>query len=299
MRRGADHEVRSAGHDRPRPPRVRHRRGISAREAQIVSGTNGAASAGERIGRVGVPGAACAGPPPGRAPRWPPEPRTAAAAVHRAVPIVISSGKRLPGHHRSDRHRWLGRLGVRHRRGRGRAGAGREVRWPGCRGAIGGRVFGGDHPTPGISAREAEVLAALGEHLTNAEIGSRLLCPSALWRVTSRPCCESLRGRPPRLWRRSHRPRRPVNQIASAPRLPAPLTPFIGRAAERAALTDALPRAPPGHRRRTGRGGQDPAGPERRDGGGGPVRDGSDRRPGTGDRSADDRAGHRGRTRPR
>jgi DNA-binding NarL/FixJ family response regulator len=29
-------------------------------------------------------------------------------------------------------------------------------------------------PAVGISAREAEVLAALGEHLTNAEIGARL-----------------------------------------------------------------------------------------------------------------------------
>jgi DNA-binding NarL/FixJ family response regulator len=29
-------------------------------------------------------------------------------------------------------------------------------------------------PEVGISAREAEVLAALGEHLTNAEIGARL-----------------------------------------------------------------------------------------------------------------------------
>jgi DNA-binding CsgD family transcriptional regulator len=33
----------------------------------------------------------------------------------------------------------------------------------------------------GISAREAEVLAALGEHLTNAEIGARLFIPVPAW----------------------------------------------------------------------------------------------------------------------
>ena len=33
----------------------------------------------------------------------------------------------------------------------------------------------------GISAREAEVLAALGEHLTNAEIGARLFIPGPAW----------------------------------------------------------------------------------------------------------------------
>lgn len=99
----------------------------------------------------------------------------------------------------------------------------------------------------GISAREAEVLAALGDHLTNAEIGARLTVSirtveshvSSLLRklqvanrralavvaATTRPALGT----------------QPVRATTVAV-LPARLTPFVGRVAERAALTEALGR---------------------------------------------------------
>src|SRR6476659_8267100 len=52
-------------------------------------------------------------------------------------------------------------------------GAGRE-RELGGSGRIGGVNTGAGVSGTGVSAREAEVLAALGEHLTNAEIAARL-----------------------------------------------------------------------------------------------------------------------------
>ena len=98
----------------------------------------------------------------------------------------------------------------------------------------------------GVSARESEVLAALGEHLTNAEIGARLFISvrtveshvSSLLRklqvndrrdlaavaATLRPAAASGSGAP---------------SAVAAP-LPSPLTSFVGRVAERAALIDAL-----------------------------------------------------------
>ena len=96
----------------------------------------------------------------------------------------------------------------------------------------------------GVSAREAEVLAGVAEHLTNAEIAERLVISvrtveshvSSLLRklgVSDRRALAGLAvavadGVAP------SRPRRP------AASLPAPLTPFVGRAAERAALAAAL-----------------------------------------------------------
>jgi DNA-binding CsgD family transcriptional regulator len=94
----------------------------------------------------------------------------------------------------------------------------------------------------GVSAREAEVLALLGEHLTNAEIGSRLYISvrtveshvSSLLRklaVADRRTLAEL-APPPH-----------ENGVAPArsPRpLPVPLTSFVGRLAERAALAAAL-----------------------------------------------------------
>jgi predicted ATPase/DNA-binding CsgD family transcriptional regulator len=105
----------------------------------------------------------------------------------------------------------------------------------------------GNEPAPhatGISAREAEVLAGVAEHLTNAEIAERLVISvrtveshvSSLLRKLGVGDRRALTGlaaavtggvAPSRL-------RRPA-----AP-LPAPLTPFVGRAAERAALAAAL-----------------------------------------------------------
>lgn len=96
----------------------------------------------------------------------------------------------------------------------------------------------------GVSAREAEVLAGIAEHLTNAEIADRLFISvrtveshvSSLLRklgVSDRRAlawhaAAAVPGGPVR------GPRRP-----GAP-LPAPLTPFIGRAAERTALAALL-----------------------------------------------------------
>ena len=99
-----------------------------------------------------------------------------------------------------------------------------------------------------MSAREAEVLAALAEHLTNAEISARLFISvrtveshvSSLLRKfqvgdrralvavasTVRPASASAKG--------SGAP------SAVAARLPSALTPFVGRVVERAALAEAL-----------------------------------------------------------
>jgi predicted ATPase/DNA-binding CsgD family transcriptional regulator len=90
---------------------------------------------------------------------------------------------------------------------------------------------------PAISAREAEVLASLGEHLTNAEIAGRLFISvrtveshvSSLLRklgVSDRRALARIGARP-----------------AAAPppaRLPVPLTSFVGRAAERSAVAVLL-----------------------------------------------------------
>jgi DNA-binding CsgD family transcriptional regulator len=95
----------------------------------------------------------------------------------------------------------------------------------------------------GVSARETDVLAGVAEHLTNAEIAERLFISvrtvethvSSLLRklgVGDRRALAGLavadRGVVPS---RSQRPGVP---------LPVPLTPFIGRVAERAALGAAL-----------------------------------------------------------
>jgi DNA-binding CsgD family transcriptional regulator len=96
----------------------------------------------------------------------------------------------------------------------------------------------------GVSAREAEVLSGVAEHLTNAEIAERLFISvrtveshvSSLLRKLGVADRRALAGFaaavtdgavPPR-------PRR------TAAALPAPLTPFVGRGAERAALAAAL-----------------------------------------------------------
>ena len=95
----------------------------------------------------------------------------------------------------------------------------------------------------GVSAREAEVLAALGEHLTNAEIGARLFISirtveshvSSLLRklqVADRRALAAVAAAAP-----AARPGAATNRTAL---LPSPLTPFVGRVAERAALTAAL-----------------------------------------------------------
>ncbi|MFE6745876.1 ATP-binding protein [Kitasatospora purpeofusca] len=91
-------------------------------------------------------------------------------------------------------------------------------------------------PTPVISPREADVLALLGEHLSNAEIAARLFISvrtveshtSSLLRKLALPDRRALSRRAVEL-ARAERPR-------TAPALPAPLTEFVGRERERAAL---------------------------------------------------------------
>ena len=98
----------------------------------------------------------------------------------------------------------------------------------------------------GISAREAEVLAALGEHLTNAEIGARLFISI---RTVESHVSSLLR-------KLQVDDRRALAAVAAnlhsdpalgvgtpsvvAPALPSALTPFVGRVAERATLAEAL-----------------------------------------------------------
>ena len=100
-----------------------------------------------------------------------------------------------------------------------------------------------------VSAREAEVLSALGEHLTNAEIGARLFISirtveshvSSLLRklqVADRRALAafSAETRPPS----GARPEAKEAAARAAAPLPSPLTPFVGRVRERAALAAAL-----------------------------------------------------------
>ena len=93
-----------------------------------------------------------------------------------------------------------------------------------------------------VSAREAEVLTAVGEHLTNAEIGAKLFISvrtveshvSALLRKLGAADRRELAGIAERLNRTGQ---------AGSPALttlPAPLTSFVGRVAEQAALAAAI-----------------------------------------------------------
>ena len=97
-----------------------------------------------------------------------------------------------------------------------------------------------------VSAREAEVLAAVGDHLTNAEIGARLFISirtveshvSSLLRklrVDDRRALASVAAN-----LQSDQAGEAGAPTAVVAALPSPLTPFVGRVAERAALTQAL-----------------------------------------------------------
>ena len=101
-------------------------------------------------------------------------------------------------------------------------------------------------PGIGVSAREAEVLAALAEHLTNAEIAARLFISvrtveshvSSLLRKLQVTDRRALAAAAARL--RPTVPAGPDPGPAVAVALPPPLTSFIGRAAERTALAAAV-----------------------------------------------------------
>ena len=95
--------------------------------------------------------------------------------------------------------------------------------------------------TPSISAREAEVLALLGEHLSNAEIAGRLFISvrtveshvSSLLRKLQLPDRRALA-------RHAAASARTTGQAGPPPALPAPLTAFVGRTRERAELAAAV-----------------------------------------------------------
>ena len=157
----------------------------------------------------------------------------------------------------------------------------------------------------GVSAREAEVLAALAEHLTNAEIGARLFISVRTVESHVSSLLRKLEVGDRRALAAVAATVRPV--VAAAPgsggrwslaALPSPLTSFVGRVAERAALADALG----AHRLITALGpggaGKTRLAPECRRRRGRPVRRRRlVRRPGARHRPVDDRAGDRGRAR--
>jgi predicted ATPase/DNA-binding CsgD family transcriptional regulator len=100
----------------------------------------------------------------------------------------------------------------------------------------------------GVSAREAEVLAALAEHLTNAEIAARLFISVRTVESHVSSMLRKFQVADRRALAAIATTLRPASATApgqGAPAvvasvLPSPLTSFVGRVAERAALTDAL-----------------------------------------------------------
>ncbi|MFC9329123.1 ATP-binding protein [Kitasatospora sp. NPDC057015] len=94
--------------------------------------------------------------------------------------------------------------------------------------------------TPVISARETEVLALLGEHLSNAEIAAHLFISVRTVESHVSSLLRRLAVPDRRALSRCAAELAPAGRPPSAPALPAPLTAFVGRVRERAELAEAL-----------------------------------------------------------
>jgi predicted ATPase/DNA-binding CsgD family transcriptional regulator len=97
-------------------------------------------------------------------------------------------------------------------------------------------------PDMAVSAREAEVLAALAEHLTNAEIATRLFISVRTVESHVSSLLRKLQVGDRRALAAAAATLTSASGAGSAVRtsLPSPLTTFVGRTEERAALADAL-----------------------------------------------------------
>ncbi|WP_060180785.1 ATP-binding protein [Streptomyces sp. IMTB 1903] len=91
-----------------------------------------------------------------------------------------------------------------------------------------------------ISPREAEVLELVGDHLSNAEIGARLYISVRTVETHVSSLLRKLEVPDRRALARRASDRTRTDRRRPAPALPIRLTPFIGRAGERAALTAML-----------------------------------------------------------
>ncbi|MFJ2738531.1 ATP-binding protein [Streptomyces sp. NPDC087440] len=95
-------------------------------------------------------------------------------------------------------------------------------------------------PPPAISAREAEVLALLGEFLSNAEIAARLFISVRTVESHVSSLLRKLEVPDRRALSRHAAEQARTQPSAPAPVLPTPLTAFVGRVREREELAEAV-----------------------------------------------------------